>query len=296
MEKTPLRVIVTRPAREAQDWAQRLQSEGFAAETLSLMGIEPLPAWKLSNQTSLPTDYAALFFVSSNAVAHFFKPKVAPGQQKTARAAIKNIANCDRLLALPTLRWMAPGPGTLAALRAAGVPADQIDAPPLDAAQFDSQTLWQQISQRPWRGAKVLVVCGESPDATGDNAAPATTGRGWLTQQWLSAGAEVDTLVVYRRLAPVLDAAQLQRARLAAQDGSVWLFSSAEAIACLEQQPGLADVDWQRARALATHPRIAAAARALRWGVVAMTRPALADVSRTLRSIESTGAFDYADS
>ena len=74
-----VRVLVTRPARDAQHWAQQLQGEGFAAEAFPLIEIAPLTAaanllaleqaWK-----TLPA-YAACMFVSSPAVIHFFKQK-----------------------------------------------------------------------------------------------------------------------------------------------------------------------------------------------------------------------------
>ena len=89
-------------------------------------------------------------------------------------------------------------------------------------------------------------------------------------------------MVAYARRAPQLDAAQRELASTAASDGTVWLFSSSEAIANLVQaMPGQ---DWQQARAVATHPRIAEAARLAGVGVVCESRPAIADL---LVSIES---------
>ena len=79
----------------------------------------------------------------------------------------------------------------------------------------------------------------------------------------------------------------VQRARQAGSDGSVWLFSSSEAVANLCQMAGLQDMDWRGARAVATHPRIADAVRAAGWGVVVASRPALNDIRQTLGSIES---------
>lgn len=81
--------------------------------------------------------------------------------------------------------------------------------------------------------------------------------------------------------------AQLQRARVASTDGSVWLFSSAEAVANLVQMPEMAGMDWRHARAVATHPRIVQAVQAAGWGVVVASRPALKDIRDTLASIES---------
>lgn len=182
----------------------------------------------------------------------------------------------------PGLRCMAPGPGTVAALLAAGVPAAQIDAPAPDAGQFDSEALWAVIGQRDWQGRRVLVVRGHSLGAPG-----ASSGRDWITRQWQAAGAQVDFVGVYQRQAPQFNDAQLARARAASSDGSVWLFSSSEALAHLLSMAGLQGVDWGRARALATHPRIVQAVRAAGWGVVAESRPALHDIGATLGSLES---------
>ncbi|MDQ3273162.1 MAG: uroporphyrinogen-III synthase, partial [Pseudomonadota bacterium] len=61
---------------------------------------------------------------------------------------------------------------------------------------------------------------------------------------------------------------------------SVWLFSSSEAVGHLP--PG----DWSQGRALATHPRIAEAARAAGWGVVVESRPTLADIVASIESMQ----------
>lgn len=265
------RVIVTRPARDAQRWVQQLQQGGFEAEALPLIEISPastapdVQALKRVWQTL--DRYAACFFVSGNAVEYFFKQKEALDEVP------------------PGLRFMAPGPGTVAVLVAAGVPVGQIDAPAPDARQFDSQSLWKVIGQRDWQGRRVLVVRGENlGSAAGDAASP---GRDWIARQWEAAGARVDFVGVYQRRAPKLTDAQVQRARLAGTDGSVWLFSSSEAVANLAGLPALSAMDWSRARAVATHPRILDAARAAGWGVVVASRPALKDIKDTLASIES---------
>ena len=178
---------------------------------------------------------------------------------------------------------MAPGPGTASALLAAGVSAAQIDSPALDAAQFDSEALWQLVGARDWQGKRVLLVRGSSEGL----GAGVSSGRDWLSQRLKEAGAAVDVVSVYERRAPVLTALQLQQAQKAATDGSVWLFSSSEALANLLALPGLQAVDWSGARAVATHPRIETAVLAAGWGVVSGSRPALADMVATLASIES---------
>jgi uroporphyrinogen-III synthase len=88
--------------------------------------------------------------------------------------------------------------------------------------------------------------------------------------------------VAYQRRLPTLSANALALMQVAAGDGSVWLFSSSEAVGNLRTLcPGQT---WRAAVALATHPRIAQAARDAGFGRVYNARPALADL---LASIES---------
>lgn len=258
-----MRVIVTRPAREAARWAADLARAGWDAQVLPLIAIDPVAdagavrrAWQ-----ALP-GYAAAMFVSGNAVHHFFEAIGAPAPMYWTDPAIK------------TRAW-APGPGTREALLACGVPGAAIDAPAADAPQFDSQALWQQVGARVRPGDRVLVVRGANEQGEG-------VGRDWLATRLAEAGAVVDTVEAYVRRCPRWDQDQAAQARRAAEDGAAWLFSSSEAIGNLRAL--LPRQDWSRARALATHPRIAQAAREAGFGVVCESRPALAAVIAALES------------
>ena len=282
------RVIVTRPAPDADVWVARLQQAGFNAQALPLIDIAAVnnaaDVVALQQASAHLHNYTACMFVSSNAVKHFFRvflcSKVPVAYVKSAHVAPVNIANY-----LPEhLRFLAPGPGTVAALLAAGVAASQIDAPAPDAAQFDSDALWQVIGQRDWHSARVLVVRGK-----GDAADASTgTGRDWLAHQWRASGAIVDVVSSYERQVPHLSIEQTELAKAASRDGSVWLFSSSEAVANLLNQAGLKNVVWQGARAIATHPRIVSVVQAAHWGVVQPSRPAMPDIIKALASIELT--------
>jgi len=264
------RVIVTRPARDAESWVAALTQRGFRAEALPLITIEALPVSPALQQAWRDIGrYAALMFVSGNAVDAFFASNRASAHVGHGAIATELIANKD-------LRFMAPGPGTVAALRQAGVPAAQIDAPALDAGQFDSEALWAVVADRDWRGQRVLIVRGQS---AGDQPAGGA-GRDWLARQLAAAGALPEFIAVYRRSAPQFTAQQRLTLTEAASDGSVWLFSSSEAVGHLPP------ADWSRARAVATHPRIAEAVRAAGWGVVAESRPALADIVASIESMQ----------
>ena len=249
-----MRVIVTRPAAQAQAWMPRLQALGVDAVSLPLLGIEPAPdadavhtAWQ-----QLP-QHAFVMFVSANAVTHFFAGRP-EGQAWPAGTGAGST-----------------GPGTSAALRAAGVPAALI-AEPDPAGPFDTEALWQRIAGRPWAGQQVLVVRGEG-------------GRDWLAEQWRAAGAAVQFVAAYRRVAPDLSGASavLLQAALAAPARHVWHFSSSEAIEHLVQAHPQAD--WPAAMALATHPRIAQAARRAGFGRVAAIGVHPQDVADWLHSV-----------
>ncbi|HQS01286.1 MULTISPECIES: uroporphyrinogen-III synthase [unclassified Polaromonas] len=267
-----VRVIVTRPEREAAGWVQSLQAHGLQAEALPLIEIAALPESPALQQAwrEIGT-YSALMFVSGNAVDGFFASNQAAALVQKAQAATDSIAS----MASAGPRFLAPGPGTVAALRRAGVPEALIDAPAADAGQFDSEALWAVVNQRHWQGQRVLIVRGHG--AGKDQAGGA--GRDWLAQQFAAAGARVEVVAVYQRRAPVFTESQRQRIAAAAHDGSVWLLSSSEALAHLPAG------DWSRARAVATHPRIAEAARAAGWGVVVQSRPEMADIVGSIESI-----------
>ena len=284
------RVLVTRPARECQHWVEQLQRSGFAAEALPLIEIGAADSaadiQALQHAWETLEAYAACLFVSGNAVSYFFKQNQPPAQVKRAQAAIKNVAREAAASLPPQLRLMAPGPGTAAALLAAGVPAQQIDGPAPDAAQFDSQALWATVgATRDWQGRRVLIVRGQTISGLRDEPANAAApGRDWIARQWTAAGATVDFLPVYVRRAPQPCSALLQRARAACSDGSVWLLSSSEAV---DNLVALGGIDLSRARAVATHPRIAEAARAAGWGEVMECRPQLEDITAALRKMAS---------
>ena len=282
------RVIVTRPEPEASAWAQALRAAGWPAQALPLMEIaEPTDTatqQRLQQARAHWLDADAIMFVSAAAVQHFFSAAVqAPQVSQTASVRT---------------RFWAPGPGTARvlaqALAARGLGAEHIDAPAADAVQFDSEALWPVVAPQLKPGQRIWIVRGASQPAAAPSAhsapepaaqALAGNGRDWLIQQCQAAGAQVQACVAYERRAPPSTPAQQALLQSAAASGSLWLFSSSEALAHLRQLAPAAV--WTQASALATHPRIAASARAAGFGHVIDTRPALPDV---LRALESTGS------
>ena len=262
-----MRVIVTRPAAQAGKWVNALRAAGLDAVSLPLIEIagppdpqDVLAAWQGMAQ------WDALMFVSANAVEQFF------ALRPTQPAAVVSP------------RCYATGPGTVAALLQAGVPTSQIDAPDHTAAQFDSEALWQVVQTQVHSGWRVLIVRGNSDAETGDEAeASPGVGRDWLAARLAEQGALVEFVLAYVRRAPTLHANALALLQHAAQDGSVWLFSSSEAVGNVCSMA--AGQSWHQARAVATHPRIAQAARAAGFGVVCASRPTMAELIASIESL-----------
>ena len=265
-----MRVMVTRPQPEADKWVHSLQASGYDAQALPLIVVEPPPdpqavraAWfQLS-------DYDALMFVSGNAVAHFFALRPAPEPAFAPHSRFK-------------ARAFVTGPGSTAALLRCGAHTDWIDVPDNAAGQFDSEALWSVVRHRVGPGYRVLIVRGTTRGGSAD--ASEGVGRDWFARQVLAAGGQVDFVVAYQRGAPVLGAAQLSQVAQAATDGSVWLFSSSEAVGNLSALLPLQD--WSHARAVASHARIAQAARGAGFAVVCESRPTLAAMVASIESLQ----------
>lgn len=252
-----MRVIVTRPAAQADQWVQSLAQHGIAAVALPLIAIEPpadaapvRQAWQQLGAHRL------VVFVSPNAAEQFFamRPHGASWPNDVLAATV--------------------GPGTTETLKRHGVPAPAIVEPAADAPQFDSESLWRQLETRDWRGAPVLIVRGDG-------------GREWLADTLKARGAAVSFVAAYRRAAPRLDAdsARVLDDAVARPTEHLWFFSSSEALDHLaELRPG---VEWAASSAITTHPRIAKRARDCGFGVIHASRPTLDAVVACIQSIAS---------
>jgi uroporphyrinogen-III synthase len=255
-----MRLVITRPAVEAERWLARWPASNVPVQLVRLPLIDILALADSGEarrcRVALAAgQFVAAMFVSANAAAHFLEAGAAwPAS---------------------TRAW-ATGPGTVAALRAAGVPAHQIDQPAADASQLDSEHLWARVQHQALAGQRVLIVRGAGSDGQ-------IAGRDWLARQIEASGATVQEIAAYQRRAPTWGPAQQAEARALLQDAdAAWLFSSSEAVAnlsrLLDPWPGA------KAQALATHPRIAEAARAAGFGRVMLTQP---HPDAVLASIES---------
>ncbi|MBN9408591.1 MAG: uroporphyrinogen-III synthase [Burkholderiales bacterium] len=257
-----MRVVVTRPAHEAAAWREALAGAGHEPVILPLIDIAPVDGE--AARAALAQAWAALtsghfgavMCVSGNAVAHFMAARPEGAAWPAAVPA-----------------W-SPGPGTTRMLR--GVPGGPacVHEPAAEGGQFDSEHLWENVHSTVHAGVRVLCLRGG--DAQGRPA-----GRDWLAARVREAGGQWEDVVAYRRLRPAWTARQASEAAQALAD-VVWLFSSSEAVSNL--QALLPGQSWRAARAIATHPRIAQAARDAGFGRV---RQCLPTQEAVVASIES---------
>lgn len=250
-----MKVLITRPAAQADEWVKSLRAKGIDAVALPLLGIVPtgntMPvvlAWVRLTQRRM------VVFVSPNAVEQFFVHKPS------------GMFWPSQVLAAST------GPGTSRALLKLGVPPECLLEPAADSPQFDSEALWARLSELDWQDQSVLIIGGEG-------------GREWLADTLRGQGAKVSKVVAYRSAQPTFSAAQraLLDAALAEPQQHLWLFSSSEAITHLASTVTFGN--WGKAWAVTTHPRIAARAQELGFSNVVQTRPAIDAVAACIQSI-----------
>ena len=260
-----MRVVITRPAGDTHTWVSVLQAAGHAPLALPLIDIgPPRDLQPLQQAWSDWAQWQAVMFVSAQAVRHFFQHQPAGMSWATGP------------------RCWATGPGTRHALQQAGVPEAYIDSPAVDALQFDSEALWQRVAPSVKAGQHVLIVRGQDAGNTA-HASPIGTGRDWLAQQLAAVGALPQFVVAYERRLPAWTNAQKAVAAQAVTDGSVWCFSSSQAIEHLRQL--LPTQSWRQARCIATHARIAQSAQALGFADIHLSRPDVMDVLRSLECL-----------
>jgi uroporphyrinogen-III synthase len=254
------RLIVTRPAEQATAWLQVLRDMGHDAVALPLIEIAPVESEDDAQALELAwarlKSFEALMFVSSSAAQAFFKPLRPFAGVESVQRAIDLIVN-----EYPNIRLWATGQGTVASLRALGIPENRIDAPSAQAGQFDSEALWQVVQSQVHSASRVLILRGRDV-GTFDSS------RDWLAQQIMANGGVAQKLVVYERTW--------------LRDGSIWLLSSTQALRNLP--PGL---DLSQGICICTHERISQAAKAKGFAVVCTSRPTMQDVAASIKSLNA---------
>lgn len=268
-------VVITRPQPEADGWVQALLAQEWPALALPLLHLtaprSPQRQADLRAAWHGLSACDALMFVSAAAVRFFFEA-MPPDWRPPARWP----------------RCWAPGPGTAVSLQAAlariGADAALVDAPAPDAAQFDSEALWQTVRLQVRPGFRLCVVRGDS-DARAPSSAIdglAGVGRDWMAQTCLAQGAHLQAVVAYERRLRTWsagsDAVDLQRALAA----PVWQLSNREALQALSAVP---TERWHDKTAITSHSRIADAAASLGFGRVHCCEPGLPALALALESV-----------
>jgi len=207
-----LRVLVIRPAHQAQSLAQQIEQAGGEAILLPTIEIAaPADPAAFERLLSRLDEFDLAIFVSPNAV----------------RAVLAGLARRGGLP--PGLQLAAVGQATAQALRAAG--AAQVLAP---AERFDSEGLLALLPAGQVAGKRILILRGNN-------------GRELLGDTLAARGARVSHVECYRRLPPPVPD-PLALARLARGEIDVITVTSVEGLKNLRALAG----DAGRARLLAT--------------------------------------------
>jgi uroporphyrinogen-III synthase len=225
-----LGILVTRPARQAGGFAQKIAALGGTPVVFPAIVILPPadPAPLARAHAALPT-YDGAVFVSANAVEYGAPdPRLWPAQ----------------------LVAFAPGPGTAEALAAVGIPDAR-----MPATTFDSEGLLALPELADPRGRRILIFRGDG-------------GREHLGDTLRARGARVDYVACYRRAKPQSGAAGLAEAFRDGRVHAVTLTSSEGLDNLWELADEPMRAAWRACPTFVPHPRIAAHARELGLSVV----------------------------
>ena len=226
-------VLVTRPRAQAASLVRLIEAAGGKANVLPTLDILPVAdSAPLDQALSNLSEFNLVVFVSANAV-----------NAAIARCSMLRIAGLDVIF-----RAAAPGPGTAAALVAAGV--RDVVAPP---ERFDSEGLIAELAARAVRPARALILRGADDESTGG----AGVGREELVRWLRGSGAMVEVQACYRRARARLDPAELA-AMIAGPVPDAALVTSSEGGRALISMLGDRGVSWiARAPLFVPHQRIA---------------------------------------
>ena len=256
-------VIVTRPEQDSASWLTQLQAAGLRANSMPLLELtEILTPGQAAKTLDLLLQSQVVMFVSANSARFLAK----------ALEATPDWTNHFKHQA----RAWCTGPGTAAALLSCGIPQSQIDQPSPQASQLDSEALWDVVSTQVSAGMKALFVRGA--DETGNIA-----GRDWLAMQLEQRQVQVQAIAAYQRQVTRLVPQQLKLVQSWVDEGAIWLFSSSAALDGLVGQ--CPDVDWSKAKAVVTHPRIAQLATQLGWQQTSIASPGVPSLIASIKSL-----------
>jgi uroporphyrinogen-III synthase len=225
-----LGVLVTRPARQAGGFAQKLAALGATPVIFPAIAIlPPADPETLARVHAALADYDIAVFVSANAVEY--------GAPDPRRWPAK-------------LAAFAPGPGTAEALAGVGIGGAHIPT-----TTFDSEGLLAMPALADVRGKRVVIFRGEG-------------GREHLGETLSLRGARVDYIACYRRAPPQAGAAGLAEAFHEGRIDAVTLTSSEGMDNLWALADDTMRAAWRAVPTFVPHPRIAAHAREVGLAVI----------------------------
>ena len=236
--------VITRPEKQAIEFAARLEAAGHNAVVFPLLEIAPLvDTTPLRHALDRLTTFSLVAFVSPNAID----------------ATFAHLTNWPTQVPLAVM-----GEGSVQALARYGVTDDRYQITrPLDRRRSDSQTLLEALDLNHLRSGKVLILRGE-------------TGRELLADALREAGAQVEQVAAYRRSGIELTPARAKQLMQLLDADSRWIITSSEALHVLIQRVALVDPHdgigkIQRKILYAPHPRIVDVAQSLGFRTVHLT-------------------------
>ena len=241
------RVIVTRAVDQAAELLAALDAEGCEALACPVIRTEPAATSALAPCLDGLDRYDWAVFTSENGVRHFLALLLAPRREQERQEVALLLATGRDARALGRARLAAVGPGTAAALAAAGLRADFVPAEHRGEGLLREMAAGGLVS-----GLRVLRV-------RGDKAGPE------VEEGLRAGGATVDVVTAYRTLPAEPPAAAL--AAIRAGGVAAVTFYSPSAVAGFERclpDHGL----HASAPAVCVGPVTAAAAAAAGWARV----------------------------
>lgn len=225
-----LGILVTRPARQAAGFAQKLAALGGAPVIFPAIAIlPPVDSTPLQRAHASLATYDVAIFVSPNAVEY--------GAPDPRRWPVR-------------LAVLGPGPGTAEALAAAGIAGARIPV-----TTFDSEGLLELPELTRVHGRRVLILRGDG-------------GREHLADTLRARGAHVDIVACYRRALPRSGVRGLAEAFRDGLIDAVTITSSEALDNLWSLADDSIRAAWGAAPTFAPHARIASRARDVGLSVV----------------------------
>jgi uroporphyrinogen-III synthase len=223
-------ILVTRPARQAGAFAQKIAALGAAPVIFPAIAILPSadPA-RLARAHATLGNYDFAVFVSANAVEYGVP---------------------DARAWPPTITTFATGPGTAEALAAVGIAGARVPT-----TTFDTEGLLALPEFVAPRGKRIVIFRGDG-------------GREQLGDALRARGATVDFVACYQRAAPAGGAQGLAEAFRAGRIDAVTITSSEGLDNLWALADEATRSEWRKRPTFAPHPRIAERVRGLRLRVV----------------------------